>query len=104
MSIFSGKYLVHVLLSPALVACYPEKAKVHSQADISSKTQSCHFKALVRTELQNTERERKEVRWINDIFLTDQQAASCDPEIWGHQADICTGMCSLGCSIDSSHL
>lgn len=91
MSIFLGKYLVHVSLSSAFVACYPEKARVHSQADILSKTQSCHF----RTELQNTETEGKrgeaKVRQINDIFSS--QAASCDPETWGHQADICTGMC-----------
>lgn len=66
----SGKYLVHASLTSAFVAHYPEKAKVHSQTGILSK--SCLFKALERAELQNTETEGKEVRQINDIFLTDQ--------------------------------
>lgn len=72
MSIFLGKYLVHVSLSSAFVACYPEKAKVHSQADILSRTQSCHFSALERTELQSTETEGErceaKVRQIKDVF------------------------------------
>ena len=27
---------------------------------------------------------------FNDLFLTDQQAASRDHETWGHQSDICS--------------
>lgn len=33
----SRKYLVHASLTSAFVARYPEKAKVHNQADILSK-------------------------------------------------------------------
>lgn len=34
MSISSGKSLAHDSLASAFVACYPEKAKVRSQADV----------------------------------------------------------------------